>query len=80
MPMQTQTQKPSSSDRRLLRGIMAAVAVWGLLLALGTALFGVDPETGQVTFAPNLARGIIVFGCVAAFLGIWLLALRRRRA
>jgi len=51
---------------------MAAVAVWGTLLAIGAWWrFGNQ----------NLWRAFVVGGCVAAFLGFWgaMLAVRARR-
>ncbi len=64
--------------KRLLRGVMLAVFIWGTLLSLGAGLFGIHPERGGVQFAPNPIRGAIVFACVVAFLLMWLLALRAR--
>jgi ABC-type branched-subunit amino acid transport system permease subunit len=62
----------TGSSKRLIGGIMAAVGVWGGLLAVGAWWrFGNhDPW-----------RAVIVAGCVAAFLGFWggMLALRARR-
>jgi hypothetical protein len=56
----------------LTRWIMLAVLAWGLLLALGTYLFGGNQ--------PGL-RAAIVALCTLAFLGMWwtALALRKRR-
>jgi hypothetical protein len=67
-----------TEKRRLLYGIMLAVLVWGVLLAIGAALFGPDPDTGQVALAPNLWRGVIVLACVGFFLGGWWLLVMRR--
>ena len=55
---------------RLIRGIMAAVAVWGTVLAIGAWRFN-----------HNVWRAVLVAGCVAAFLGFWgaMLAIRARR-
>lgn len=63
--------------RRLLRLVMLAVLIWGSLLALGAALYGFDPATGDVHFSPNVFRGLIVELCVLGFLGVWVLALRK---
>jgi hypothetical protein len=63
----------------LIKWIMLAVLVWGSLLAVGSALFGPDPETGRVALEPNLWRGVIVMGCVLFFLGGWVLLLTRSR-
>lgn len=57
-------------SRRLLLGVMLAVGVWGGLLALGACLFGSDAN-GEVHFAPNPMRGLIVLACVSLFLGGW---------
>lgn len=65
--------------RRLLRGVMLAVLVWGSLLSLGAFLFGPGPD-GLVRLAPSVSRGLIVFSCVAIFLGGWALLLRRQRS
>jgi hypothetical protein len=52
-----------------LRWVMLAVLVWGLLLALGTFLFGGNQP---------LVRAAIVAGCTLAFLGLWMVALAIR--
>lgn len=63
---------PSSSlaSEKILRGIMAAVFVWGAILA-----------AGSWTFNHDVRRPIVVLACVLAFLGFWnaMLAGRRRR-
>jgi len=64
--------------QRLVYRIMLAVLAWGTLLAVGAALFGPDPNTGQVALAPNIWRGVIVLSCVGLFLGGWLVLLWRR--
>ena len=67
--------EPSSDDRtvdspaRWIAGIMAAVAAWGAVLALGAWRLNNDPR-----------RPLIVFGCVLAFLGFWLVMLALRSA
>ncbi len=65
--------------RRLLRIVILAVLVWGSVLAMGATLYGLDPTTGGVQYSPNVLRGCIVESCVLGFVGIWLLALARRR-
>jgi len=66
------------ADRqRLLRGVMLAILVWGSLLSVGAFLFGPGPD-GLATLSPSVSRGLIVFSCVAIFLGGWALLLRRR--
>lgn len=59
---------PAPSGRGVLAGIMSAVLLWGLLLALGSFLFDWNP-----------LKPLIVTACVAAFLTVWLLALLSRR-
>lgn len=63
---------------RLVAWVMAALAVWGALLALGALLFGYDAESREITLAVNPVRGAIVAGCVLFFLGGWALLLRTR--
>ena len=71
---------PSKTGRspRLMTVVMLAVAIWGVLLATGAWLYGYDPATGEVRFAPHALRGGIVLACVCTFLGIWGLLLWRR--
>ena len=70
------------SSNRIAFWIFVAIAVWGGLLALGATLFGIDPQTGEVTWEPNLQRGLmrggILLACVAIFLGGWGLLLKQR--
>ena len=47
---------------------MAALAAWGLYLAVGAFRFNHD-----------VWRGVVVFGCMVAFLGFWLLMMKLRR-
>ena len=56
--------------RRLPYIIMAALAIWGLIHALGAYLYNYNPW-----------RGIIVLACMAVFIGwwVWLLRLQARR-
>ncbi len=58
---------------------MLAILAWGTILSVGAFLFGPD-SNGVVTYAPSVSRGLIVFSCVAIFLGGWALLLRRRDA
>ena len=62
----------ASSRPSLTTWIMLAVLMWGILLALGSFLFGGNH--------PELRAGIVV-AVTLAFLGLWLaaLALRKRR-
>ena len=61
-----------TDSRRLITGIMAAVAVWGGVLAIGAWW-----RFGNY----DVRRAFVVAGCTAAFLGFWgaMLALRARR-
>jgi hypothetical protein len=59
-----------ASRPNVTRWIMLAVLAWGLLLALGTYLFGGNQ--------PEL-RAAIVAGCTLAFLGLWWAALVLRK-
>ncbi len=53
-----------------IRWLMLVILVWGLLLALGTYLFGGNKP---------LLRALIVAGCTLAFLGFWMVALARQK-
>lgn len=57
------------SHRLIYISIMAAVLVWGGVLAIGAYLYNHNPW-----------RPIVVMGCVLAFLGFWGLMLVSRRA
>jgi len=63
-------EEPTSPPMNLTRWIMLAVLGWGLLLALGTYLFGGNQP---------LLRAVIVAGCTLGFLGLWLVALTMRQ-
>jgi hypothetical protein len=52
------------------RWLMLSILVWGLLLALGTFLFGGNQP---------VLRAAIVAGCTLAFLGLWAAALALRQ-
>jgi hypothetical protein len=52
---------------RFIRYLMAAVLVWGGLLALGTYLYGGTRQG---------IKAAIILGCVLAFLAFWALLLR----
>ncbi len=65
------------TNRRMLLWLVAGgLAVWGLLLGLGSFL-GLDPGTPDF----DIRRFAIITGCVGAFLAFWLGAmwLRGRR-
>jgi hypothetical protein len=61
--------QPTQSEpgRRLIVLLAAALATWGLYQAVGAFLFNHD-----------VRRGLVVFACMAAFLGWWLLLVRHR--
>ena len=62
---------PSATTRdaeKIIRGIMLALVVWGVIQAIGSWLFNHDPR-----------RPLIVLACVGGFLGFWLAALAARR-
>ncbi len=52
------------SSRLLFALIMGALAPWALYVAVGAYLYNFDPW-----------RAVIVLGCMATFLGWWLLLL-----
>ena len=58
------------SNRQIILWIAAGLAAWGTYLAVGDYLQN-----------QNLLRSLVTVVCVAAFLGVWMiaLALRRRR-
>ncbi len=53
-----------------IRWLMLVILAWGLILALGTYLFGGNKP---------MLRALIVAGCTLAFLTLWLLALVTQR-
>jgi hypothetical protein len=63
----------SSGSRRLVAGLVLALAAWGIYLAVGA--------TGMFTDAGlfDTRRSLIVLGCSATFLAAWLLFLVRAR-
>ena len=65
-----QADSPIAGRNTAIRWIMVAVLVWGLLLALGTFLFGGNQP---------LLRAAVVIGCTLGFLGLWMAALAVRR-
>ncbi|GAA4431701.1 hypothetical protein [Bremerella cremea] len=60
----------------LLGGIIAALAVWGIYLAIGSYL-----GMGEGTRAYDIRRGLMVIACMGGFLLFWgaLLWNRNRR-
>ena len=72
---------PDDSKERqmIMRIVMIIVAVWGCTMALGITLFGANASR-ESTFAPSITRGAIAFAFVAAFMGLWFMALGRRKS
>jgi hypothetical protein len=60
----------SISNNSAIRWLMLVILAWGLLLALGTYLFGGNKP---------LIRALIVAGCTLAFLGLWTIALAMQK-
>ncbi|QDU78105.1 hypothetical protein Pan97_51860 [Bremerella volcania] len=60
----------------LMAGVIAALALWGIYLAIGSYLGLAEGTRGY-----DIRRGLIVFACMAGFLLFWgvLLWNRRRR-
>ena len=67
----TDNASNSVKQAALTRWLMLAILLWGLILALGTFLFGKNQP---------MLRAAIVAGCTLAFLGLWAAALAVRRA
>jgi membrane protein DedA with SNARE-associated domain len=63
-----------TNRRVLLWTIIAALAAWGVLLAVG-AYLGLDPQTPD----HDLRRVGVALLAVGGFLGVWLLLLVTRR-
>jgi hypothetical protein len=59
-------------QRYLLVGLSAGLLAWGAYLALGSFL-------GGANLRGSAARGLVIFGCVAGFLGFWWLLLLTRK-
>ena len=62
---------PAGQARRLLWLVVAAIAAWGVYLAIGA-------YRGPTPGATSAVRGLIVLGCFGAFLGAWMLLLLAR--
>ena len=71
--------KYQRDNQRVIGWLMAALAVWGALLALGALLFGYDHQNREIMLSVNPMRGLIVASCVLVFIGGWAVMLRRRR-
>ncbi|RCS40725.1 hypothetical protein DTL42_25520 [Bremerella cremea] len=56
----------SKQTNYLIGGIIAALALWGIYLAIGSYL-GMGEKTRQF----DIRRGLIVAGCMATFLLFW---------
>jgi hypothetical protein len=63
--MHQQNREPAG---RLIWLVVAALAAWGLYHAFGAIRFNHD-----------VRRGMMVFACMAAFLGIWLMLLKHKK-
>ena len=66
------SRAPQPDAERIIRWIMLGIVIWGLFHAVGAWRLNHDPR-----------RMLVVLGCVAAFLGFWLVMLaswRRRHA
>ncbi len=55
------TPQLEDTSRRLITWLFVALAAWGVYLGVGAYLYKHD-----------VRQGLIVLGCVAAFLGVWL--------
>jgi high-affinity Fe2+/Pb2+ permease len=66
----TDQQPLIQSRSSTIRWLMLVILAWGLILALGTYLFGGNKP---------LLRALIVAGCTLAFLAFWLAALATQR-
>ena len=63
------SEMPSSpGPQRLILWIMLGIVAWGIFHAVGAWRLNHDPR-----------RVLVVLGCVAAFLGFWLVMLSARR-
>ena len=60
----------SISNNSAIRWLMLVILAWGLLLALGTYIFGGNKP---------LIRALIVAGVTLAFLGLWTIALAMQK-
>jgi len=66
----SESERPAADQTSTTRWLMLAILVWGLILALGTFLFGGNQP---------VLRAAIVAGCTLAFLGLWIAALAVRQ-
>jgi drug/metabolite transporter (DMT)-like permease len=56
--------RPPPSPRLIIGLIMGGLVVWAVYIAIGSYLYNFNP-----------LRAVLVLGCMAAFLGFWLLLL-----
>lgn len=61
-------QRPPMSPRTILLIVIGALLVWGVYVAIGTAVYGLNP-----------AGAVVVLFCVGMFVGFWLLLLRTQK-
>ncbi len=59
--------RPAISQRNLMLLIMGLMVAWSLYVAVGAYLYNYNPW-----------RVVVILGCMAFFLGFWLLALWNR--
>jgi membrane protein DedA with SNARE-associated domain len=57
--------------------IMLGVTAWGIFLAVGSYLGGIDPAGGSF-LRHDVRRSLVILACVAGFLTFWALMLRSR--
>lgn len=70
--------QPPKKRRRMLMVLWSALAVWTILLSVGTSLYAPAPGAGK---APSVdwRRGLLVFAFVGGFLGLWMWLATRQR-
>jgi len=66
----SEEEKERVRRRRMLWGLVAAVAIWGLLLAIGSYL-GIDEQTPS----RDIRRFLVMAGASGLFLTLWVGAL-----
>jgi hypothetical protein len=59
----------TSQQSRLIWILIVAVLAWGIYHAIGAYRFNHNPY-----------RAVVVLGCVVAYLGFWMLLLKRRQS
>lgn len=64
----------SKSTVYLMVGVIAALALWGIYLAIGSYL-----GLAEGTRAYDIRRGLIVFACMSGFLLFWGVLLWNRK-